>query len=85
MLRGLKHVCPSSGVVYADKGYSIKPAQDIAKIKGVYLPAIKASSAGNICGKSVFLSQHLSISKKCALGICACKYLSYAFIFVLDF
>ena len=41
---GLKHVCPSGGAVYADKGYCTSQAQDIAKIKNVHLAAIKKNN-----------------------------------------
>jgi transposase, IS5 family len=39
--RGLAHVTPSTGAVYADKGYCTKPSQIIAKRKGLHLAAIK--------------------------------------------
>ena len=39
--KGLQHVAPSSGAVYADKGYCTKPSQIIAKQKNIYLAAIK--------------------------------------------
>ncbi len=38
---GLSNVAPSSGAVYADKGYCIKPCKIIAKRKGLHLAAIK--------------------------------------------
>ena len=38
---GLAHVAPSSGAVYADKGYCTKPCQIIAKKKGLHLAAVK--------------------------------------------
>ena len=38
--KGLKHVCPSSGAIYADKGYCTKPAQHAAAKRGVHLAAI---------------------------------------------
>jgi IS5 family transposase len=38
--KGLKHVCPDSGAVYADKGYCTRPAQDAAAKRGVHLAAI---------------------------------------------
>ena len=41
---GLKHVCPSGGAVYADKGYCTSPAQDIAKFRNVHLAAIKKNN-----------------------------------------
>ena len=42
---GLKHVCPSGGAVYADKGDCTSPAQDIAKFRNVHLAAIKKNNA----------------------------------------
>ena len=39
--RGLAHVTPSTGAMYADKGYCAKPSQIIAKRKGLHLAAIK--------------------------------------------
>ena len=39
--KGLKHVCPNQGAVYADKGYCTKPARCAAAVKGVHLAAIK--------------------------------------------
>ena len=41
---GLKHVCPSQGATYLDKGYCVSPAPRIAKIKGVHLAAIEKNS-----------------------------------------
>lgn len=38
--KGAKHVCPSSGMVFADKAYSEKPAQDAIKAKGCHSGAI---------------------------------------------
>ena len=38
--KGLKHVCPDSGAVYADKGYCTKPARHVAAKRGVHLAAI---------------------------------------------
>jgi transposase, IS5 family len=40
-LTALAHVTPSTGAVYADKGYCTKPSQIIAKRKGLHLAAIK--------------------------------------------
>ena len=37
--RGLKHVCPDQGAIYADKGYCTEPAQQTAKGKGCHLAA----------------------------------------------
>jgi IS5 family transposase len=42
--RGLKHVCPEQGAIYADKGYCVKPARDAAKKKGCHLAAIKKNN-----------------------------------------
>lgn len=39
--KGLAHVTPSAGAIYADKGYCTKPSQIIAKRKGLHLAAIK--------------------------------------------
>lgn len=39
--RGLAHVTPSTGAIYADKGYCTNPSQVIAKRKGLHLAAIK--------------------------------------------
>lgn len=41
---GLKHVCPSQGATYLDKGYCVSPAPRISKIKGVHLAAIEKNS-----------------------------------------
>ncbi len=41
---GLKHVCPSQGAVYADKGYCTSPATQIALQKGCHLAAIKKNN-----------------------------------------
>ena len=42
--RGLKHVCPSQGAVYVDKGYCISPAPEIALQKGCHLASIKKNN-----------------------------------------
>lgn len=42
--KGLDHVCPSQGGVYADKAYCIKPAQETCKVKGCHLAAIKKNN-----------------------------------------
>lgn len=39
--KGLAHVAPVTGAVYADKAYCTKPSQLIAKCKGLHLAAIK--------------------------------------------
>ena len=41
---GFKHVCPSQGAVYADKGYCTPPATREAKRKGVHLAAIQKNN-----------------------------------------
>ena len=46
---GYKHVCPSQGATYLDKGYCINPASSIAKAKGLHLAAIKKN---NMKGKN---------------------------------
>ena len=38
--KGLRHVCPDQGAIYADKGYCTEPAQQTAKGKGCHLAAI---------------------------------------------
>jgi len=45
--RGLKHVCPSQGALYADKGYCISPATTTAARKGCHLAAIKKNNMRN--------------------------------------
>ncbi|WP_341750118.1 transposase [Candidatus Tisiphia endosymbiont of Sialis lutaria] len=42
--QGFKHVCPSQGAVYADKGYCTFPAKIIAASKGVHLGAVKKNN-----------------------------------------
>ena len=38
--KGLKHICPNKGAIYADKGYCTKPARQAAAKRGVHLAAI---------------------------------------------
>ena len=38
--KGLKHVCPEQGAIYADKGYCTAPAKKAAAKKGCHLAAI---------------------------------------------
>ena len=45
--RGLKHVCPLQGALYADKGYCISPAPTTAARKGCHLAAIKKNNMRN--------------------------------------
>lgn len=47
--KGLRHVCPSQGAVYADKGYCTAPAQNALKRKGCHSAAIKKN---NMTGKN---------------------------------
>jgi IS5 family transposase len=54
---GFKHVCPSGGAVYADKGYCTEPAVDSAKFKNVHLAAIKKN---NMKGKNFNLDKFYS-------------------------
>lgn len=42
--QGLKHVCPSQGAIYADKGYCTKPAKQAAARKDCHLAAIKKNN-----------------------------------------
>jgi transposase, IS5 family len=42
--QGMKHVCPSQGAIYADKGYCTKPAKQAAARKGCHLAAIKKNN-----------------------------------------
>lgn len=48
--QGLKNVCPSQGAIYADKGYCVAPAKQIAARKGCHLAAIKKN---NMKGKNL--------------------------------
>ena len=47
--KGLKHVCPTRGAIYADKGYCTKGAELAASVRGCYLAAIKKN---NMRGKN---------------------------------
>ena len=38
--KGLKHICPTKGAVYADKGYCTQPARHAAAKRSVHLAAI---------------------------------------------
>ena len=55
--RGLEHVCPSQGGIYADKAYCIEPAQRAAARKGCHLAAIKKN---NMKGKNKALDRWYS-------------------------
>ena len=41
---GFKHVWPSSGAAYADKGYCLEDSKRAARIKNVHLAAIKKNN-----------------------------------------
>lgn len=41
---GFKHVCPSQGAVYLDKGYCVGAAPQIARGRGVHLAAIQKNN-----------------------------------------
>ena len=47
--QGMKHVCPDSGAIYADKGYCTAPAKKAAAKKDCHLRAIKKN---NMHGKN---------------------------------
>lgn len=55
--RGLKHVCPNQGGIYADKAYCIEPAKRTAARKGCHLGAIKKN---NMIGKNKELDRWYS-------------------------
>jgi IS5 family transposase len=42
--QGMKHVCPSQGAIYGDKGYCTAPARKAAARRGCYLAAIKRNN-----------------------------------------
>ena len=56
-VKGLKHVCPEQGGIYADKGYCIEPAKCYAAKKRCYLAAIKKN---NMKGKNKNLDRWYS-------------------------
>ena len=47
--QGMKHVCPSQGAIFADKGYCTKPARKAAFKRSCHLAAIKKK---NMIGKN---------------------------------
>jgi IS5 family transposase len=56
--KGLKHVCPRSGMVMADKGYCSKDAQSIIKARGCHSGAIlKNNMKGKNKDKDKFISR----------------------------
>lgn len=42
--QGLRHICPTQGVVYADKGYCTAPARHAATQRGCHLAAIQRNN-----------------------------------------
>jgi IS5 family transposase len=44
---GFKHVCPSQGACYLDKGYCINPAPQIARSRNIHLAAIQKNNMKN--------------------------------------
>jgi len=55
--QGMKHVCPSQGAIYADKGYCTSPARKAAAQKGCHLAAIKRN---NMKGKNKDLDRWIT-------------------------
>lgn len=53
--QGFKHVCPSQGAAYTDKGYCTSPAKIAAARKNVHLAAIKKN---NMKGKNFDLDKY---------------------------
>lgn len=47
--KGMKHICPHSGAIYADKGYCTKHAMKVAQKRSCHLRAIKKN---NMKGKN---------------------------------
>ena len=52
--QGLKHVCPSGGMLFADKGYCSRPAKVASSKRGCYLGAVKKN---NMKGKNFDLDR----------------------------
>ena len=55
--KGMKHVCPNGGAIYADKGYCDKHAKKATAKKGCHLRAIKKN---NMKGKNKELDRWVS-------------------------
>jgi len=55
--QGMKHICPSQGAVYGDKGYCTEPARKVAVQRGCHLAAIKRN---NMKGKNKDLDRWYS-------------------------
>ncbi len=45
--KGLKHICPKQGAIYADKGYCTSSARKISAVKGCHLAVIKKNNMKN--------------------------------------
>jgi transposase, IS5 family len=45
--KGLKHVCPDQGAIFADKGYCTQPAKRTAVKKGCHLAAVRRNNMKN--------------------------------------
>lgn len=55
---GFKHICPDGGMVFGDKAYCLKPAQDQMRAKGCHSGAImKDNMRGKNKDKDRWLSQ----------------------------
>ena len=55
--KGLSHVCPSSGAIYADKAYCVKSARHASEGQGCHIAAIKKN---NMMGKNKDLDSWLT-------------------------
>ena len=55
--KGLGHVCPSTGAIYADKAYCVKSARHASEGQGCHLAAIKKN---NMIGKNKDLDSWLT-------------------------
>lgn len=47
--KGLRHICPNQGAIYADKGYCTRPAREVALRNDCHLAAVKKN---NMKGKN---------------------------------
>ena len=56
--QAFKHICPGQGMVFGDKAYSLKPAQEVMKDKGCHSGAImKNNMRGKNKDKDKWLSK----------------------------
>jgi hypothetical protein len=67
--KGAGHVCPDGGMVFGDKAYSEKPAQNAMKAKGCHSGAIKKN---NMKGKNRDLDRWLSSVRMPFEGVFSC-------------